>query len=141
MGCLSCLWAHLNCGGLVQHLFRVWELFSSDIRTASHILLLSDYDGTLSPIASRPEEAILPPEVREQLYALTKKPAFRVGIISGRSLSEVKALVGIEGIYYAGNHGLEMEGPGLKFINPAAKATQAKLKDLAKQFSAKRKSS
>jgi len=79
----------------------------------------------------------LPPEVREKLLALTKNPIFSVGIISGRSLSEVKALVGIEGIYYAGNHGLEIEGPGFKFINPAAKATQTEIKDLARQFLAK----
>ena len=121
----------------MQHLFQSWESFSSDIRVASHILLLSDYDGTLTPIVSRPDEAVLPLEVRETLCALAKKPTFSVGIISGRSLSEVKALVGIQGIYYAGNHGLEIEGPGLKFINPAAKAAQTEIKDLARQFSAK----
>jgi len=121
----------------VQHLFRSWESFSSDIRVASHILLLSDYDGTLTPIVNRPDEAVLPPEVREKLRALAKKPTFSVGVISGRSLLEVKVLVGIKGIYYAGNHGLEIEGPGLKLINPVAKATQAEIKDLAKQFSAK----
>ena len=121
----------------MQHLFRAWESFSSDIRAASHILLLSDYDGTLTPIVGRPDEAILPSEVREKLCALAKKPAFRVGIISGRSLSEIKVMVGIEGIYYAGNHGLEIEGPGLKFINPGAKAAQTEIKELTRQFSAK----
>jgi trehalose-phosphatase len=79
----------------------------------------------------------LSPEVRGKLDSLAKKPTFSVGIISGRSLSEVKALVRIEGIYYAGNHGFEIEGPGLKFINPAAKAAQATIKDLAQRFSAK----
>ena len=88
----------------MQHLFQSWGAFASDIRGTSHILLLSDYDGTLTPIVSRPEEAILSPEVREKLRALTEKPVFSVGIISGRSLSEVKSLVEIEGIYYAGNH-------------------------------------
>ena len=121
----------------MQHLFQSWESFSSDIRAASHILLLSDYDGTLTPIVSRPEEAILSPAVRKKLRTLTKKPAFSVGIISGRRLSEVKALVEVEGIYYAGNHGLEIEGPGIKFINPAAKAAQTQMKNLARQFSAK----
>ena len=120
----------------MQHLFQSWESFSSDVIVASHLLLLSDYDGTLTPIVSRPEEAILSPEVREKLHALNKKPAFSVGIISGRSLPEVKSLVGIEGIYYAGNHGLEIEGPGLKFIQPAAKAAQPKIQDLLRQLSA-----
>jgi trehalose-phosphatase len=121
----------------VQHLFQSWESFSADIGAASHVLLLSDYDGTLTPIVSRPDEAILSPEVREKLHALAEKSTFSVGIISGRSLSEVEALVGIEGIYYAGNHGLEIEGPALKFINPAAEATRTIIKDLARRFSAK----
>jgi trehalose-phosphatase len=99
--------------------------------------LLSDYDGTLTPIVSRPDEAILPPEVKDRLITLVEKPFFSVGIISGRSLSEVRTLVSIEGIYYAGNHGLEIEGPGLRFINPEAKAARVALKDVARQLSAK----
>ena len=121
----------------MQHLFQSWESLSSDIRAASHTLFLSDYDGTLTPIVSRPDEAILSAEVKEKLRVLAQKPIFSVGIISGRSLSEIKTMVGIEGIYYAGNHGLEIEGPGLKFTNPAAELAQAEIKNLIKQFSAK----
>jgi len=99
-------------------------------------LLLSDYDGTLTPIVSRPEEAILSPEVKEKLCALTQKPTSSVGIISGRSLSELKSMVAIEGIYYAGNHGLEIEGPGIKFVSQPAELAQATIKDLAQQLSA-----
>ena len=121
----------------MQYLFGSWESFSSDIGVASHILLLSDYDGTLTPIVGRPDEATLSPEVREKLCALAQKSTFSVGIISGRSLSEVKAMVGIEGIYYAGNHGLEIDGPGLKFVSPAAKAAQAEIKYIVGQLSAK----
>lgn len=119
----------------MKHLFQSWELFLFDVEAAAHILLLSDYDGTLTPIVSRPEEAILSPEVREVLHALALEPAFNVGIVSGRPLSEVKALVGVEGIYYAGNHGFEIEGPGLNFIHPAAETARVELKDLAHQFS------
>jgi len=121
----------------MQHLFQAWDTFSSVIRGASHILLLSDYDGTLTPIASRPDEAVLPPEVRRNLRALARKPVFRVGIISGRPLSEVEALVRIDGIYYGGNHGLEIEGPGLKFVNPEAAASEGEIKEMARQFSTK----
>jgi len=107
----------------------------ADIRAATHVLLLSDYDGTLTPIVNRPEEAVLSPEVAAKLRNLAEKPAFSVGIISGRSLSEVKALVGIEGIYYAGNHGLEIEGPGLKFNHPDAQAARSGIKELVRQLS------
>lgn len=121
----------------MQYLFRSWESFSADIRAASHILLLSDYDGTLTPIVSRPDEAVLSPEARDKLRALAAKPTFSVGIISGRSLSEVKSLVGVEEIYYAGNHGLEIEGPGFKFIHSTAKAAQPKIQALLRQLSTK----
>lgn len=121
----------------MQHLFRSWESFSSDIRAVSHILLLSDYDGTLTPIVSRPDEAILSTEVREKLHALAEKPSFSIGIISGRSLSEIKTMVGIEGIYYAGNHGFEIEGPGLRFVSPVARAAQTVIQDLVRQLSIK----
>jgi len=121
----------------MQHLFQTWESFSSDIRGASHILLLSDYDGTLTPIVSRPEETVFSPEVREKLRTLAIKPFFSVGIISGRSLSEVRTLAGIEGIYYAGNHGLEIEGPGISYINPEARTARTEMKELARQLAEK----
>lgn len=72
MGRLDYLQYNVNRGDLVQHLFQSWESFSSDIKGASHILLLSDYDGTLTPIVSRLEEAILPTTVREKLRTLAK---------------------------------------------------------------------
>ncbi len=121
----------------MQHLFQSWESFSLDIRTASHILLLFDYDGTLTPIVSRPDEAILSPETRELLVKLTARPACSIGIISGRSLSDIKTMAAIEGIHYAGNHGLEIEGPDIKFTNPAAKTSQSEIKELASQLSAR----
>jgi trehalose-phosphatase len=121
----------------MQHLFQSWETFSSDIRATSHVLLLLDYDGTLTPIVSRPEQALLSSDNRGKLSALAKKSAFSLGIISGRPLPELKTMVGIAGIYYAGNHGLEIEGPGLKLINPMAQAAKAEMKDLAGQFSAR----
>ena len=119
----------------MQHLFSSWDSFLSDIRTASHTILLSDYDGTLTPIVSRPDEAILSPEVREMLTNLAKKPSLSIGIISGRSLSEIKKMVEIDGIYYAGNHGLEIEGPGINFVNPSALAARNEIRELARQLS------
>jgi len=118
----------------VQHLFQSWESFSAGIRAASHVLFLSDYDGTLTPIVGRPDQAVLLPDTREKLRALAEKPAFSVGIISGRSLAELKSMVGIGGIYYGGNHGLEIEGPGLNYTNPAAEAAGEMVRELTRQL-------
>ncbi|MFC1970356.1 trehalose-phosphatase [Chloroflexota bacterium] len=118
----------------MQHLFQSWQALSAEIMAASHLLLLSDYDGTLTPIVGRPVDAILSPQVRAQLITLAQKPTVSAGVISGRSLSELKSMVAIAGIYYAGNHGLEIEGPGLSFVSAAAEAAQATIKTLAWQL-------
>jgi trehalose 6-phosphate phosphatase len=73
--------------------------------------ILTDVDGTLAPIVERPEQATLDPRT----IVLIKRLADRyglVGCISGRRAEEAKRLVRIDGIGYAGNHGLEMLVPG-----------------------------
>jgi trehalose 6-phosphate phosphatase len=73
--------------------------------------VLTDIDGTLAPIVERPEEAAVPDETRAVLAELSGRFAI-VGCISGRRASEARQLVGVEGIAYAGNHGLELLFPG-----------------------------
>jgi trehalose 6-phosphate phosphatase len=73
--------------------------------------ILTDVDGTLAPIAERAEEAAVPAAAREALAALSKRYAL-VGCISGRQATEARRLVGLDGIAYAGNHGLELLLPG-----------------------------
>jgi trehalose 6-phosphate phosphatase len=90
------------------------------IGTAGHLLFLSDFDGTLAPIVERPELACLPEDSRLLLKRLSALPDVTVGIISGRALADVKNKVNIDGLVYAGNHGFEIEGPGLNFVNPIA---------------------
>ncbi|MCK4414767.1 MAG: trehalose-phosphatase [Candidatus Eisenbacteria sp.] len=64
-----------------------------------------DFDGTLAPIVSRPEDACLPAESREQLRRLAEHVP--VGILSGRELADVRRRVGLETLQYAGSHGFE----------------------------------
>jgi trehalose-phosphatase len=90
------------------------------LRDARHILLLTDYDGTLTPIVERPESANLPESTRLLFEALARHYEFTVGVISGRSLEDLKEKVSIRDIIYAGNHGMEIEGPGISFVNPMA---------------------
>jgi alpha,alpha-trehalase len=78
------------------------------------IALFLDYDGTLTPIVERPEQADLSPEMR----AILKKLAGRctLAIVSGRGLKDVQGRVALEGLYYAGSHGFEIDGPGQERI-------------------------
>ena len=73
--------------------------------------VLTDVDGTLAPIVERPEQAAVPRRASELLEALSERFGL-VGCISGRQALEARRLVGVEGIAYAGNHGLELLLPG-----------------------------
>jgi trehalose 6-phosphate phosphatase len=73
--------------------------------------ILTDVDGTLAPIVERPEQAAVPVEASQLLAALNERFGL-VGCISGRQALEARRLVGIEGLAYAGNHGLELLLPG-----------------------------
>jgi trehalose 6-phosphate phosphatase len=73
--------------------------------------ILTDVDGTLAPIVERPEQAAVPGRARELLATLSLRFGL-VGCVSGRRALEARRLVGVDGIAYAGNHGLELLLPG-----------------------------
>ncbi len=104
----------------MQHLWVAWQEIAETVGRAEHILLLSDFDGTLSPIVADPDSAALPAETRQRLQDLACRPRITAVVISGRALSDVKARVGIPGMTYAGNHGLEIEGSHIRFVHPLA---------------------
>ncbi|KAH8339391.1 hypothetical protein KR074_004033 [Drosophila pseudoananassae] len=97
------------------------------------LALLLDYDGTLAPIAPHPDLATLSPEIKNVLYKLSNHSDVYVAVISGRNVDNVKKMVGIEGITYAGNHGLEILHPdGSKFVHPMPIEYEKKVSDLLK---------
>ncbi|EAR22252.1 trehalose-phosphatase [Nitrococcus mobilis] len=71
------------------------------------LLMLLDYDGTLTPIVERPELAVLAPETRAILCDLVS--VMPVAIVSGREVHVLRELVDVPGLVYVGNHGFEME--------------------------------
>ena len=75
-----------------------------------------DFDGTLSPIARTPDSAALPGSTKKIIAELSRSRKCKLAVISGRKLSDIKAVVGINKIIYAGNHGMEIEGNGVKRI-------------------------
>jgi len=76
-------------------------------------VLFLDYDGTLTPIVDRPEDAKLAARTRSVLLQAARNPALDVVIVSGRSLADVRKRVGVPGITYVGDHGFEIDGPGV----------------------------
>ena len=118
----------------MEHLFSVWPEMAERVRGAGQVLLLTDFDGTLSPIAGRPEEAVLPEDTRQALRAVAASLRAGVAVVSGRSLGDIKKKVGLQGITYAGNHGIEIEGPCLKFVYPPARTLKPVIRRLSRDL-------
>jgi trehalose 6-phosphate phosphatase len=115
---------------LFDHLSDV----ASSVAGASHVFLLFDFDGTLAPIVEEPSMASMPPETRQSLVSLAQRRRFSLAIVSGRSLSDLQRRVGLEGLTYAGNHGLAICGPGIDFVEPTAAGLKEMLQEISQDL-------
>jgi len=104
------------------------------IRVASRVALFLDFDGTLAPLVADPAGARLDEPVRQALAAIARGGRAVVTIVSGRALDHLRERVGLPDLIYAGNHGLEIEGRGLSFIEPAAAAARAELRAVTRRL-------
>jgi len=91
---------------------------SARLAAAPKLLVTLDFDGTLSALAQTPSQARLEPRFREALRALAAAPGVSVFILSGRTLKDVRGLAGLRNLYYGGNHGIEINGPGSPGATP-----------------------
>jgi trehalose 6-phosphate phosphatase len=118
----------------VEHVFSAWHEVVARLQSAGSILLLCDFDGTLTPIVARPELAYLSEETKKALQSVAARERYTVGLISGRALNDLKDRVGLQGIVYAGNYGMELETPWLKLVYPAAGQSQPLMHALCRQL-------
>ena len=70
--------------------------------------ILLDVDGTLAPIVARPQDASVPEETRDELRRLAERYGL-VACVSGRTGDDAARIVGVEGLRYVGEHGLELD--------------------------------
>jgi len=86
---------------------------------AKRLAVFLDYDGTLTPIVDRPEDAVMGEQMRATVARLAT--GCMVAVVSGRDLPDVRERVGIASLVYAGSHGFDIAGPaGLQQILPQA---------------------
>lgn len=85
------------------------EAFDEMVPLDTELAVFLDYDGTLTPIVDRPEDATLPEEVRSILRRLARTTP--VVLVSGREREELSRLVGIDELGSAGSHGFDIRGP------------------------------
>ncbi|OPY92092.1 MAG: Trehalose-phosphate phosphatase [Syntrophaceae bacterium PtaU1.Bin231] len=117
----------------VPHLLEAWEELETDL-ARRFLYLFLDYDGTLSPIVRDPGKAVLSLCMKKRLARLSADGRCRIAIISGRSLADVRNRVGIAGIVYGGNHGLEVEGPDTAFRYPVPEASLRALDEVRERL-------
>jgi len=68
-----------------------------------------DYDGTLTPIVERPEDAVLAPEMRERISSLADRGL--VAVVSGRDVGFVVEQVALDSVLFLGSHGFDVVVP------------------------------
>src|SRR5512140_2923740 len=74
-----------------------------------HPAVFLDYDGTLSPIVDRPEDAVISQSMREAVRALARRCT--VCVVSGRDRPVVQELMGVDDLVVAGSHGFDIWSP------------------------------
>ncbi len=96
-------------------------------REAGRFVLLLDFDGTLAPIVRHADMAALPERTRVVLDRLGQTPGLEMAVVSGRGMADVREKVGIGSVAYAGNHGMEIEGPDISRRHEEAEAARPEL--------------
>ncbi|MBN1385044.1 MAG: trehalose-phosphatase [Elusimicrobia bacterium] len=92
----------------MKYFFNEWKTIQKKLNNTKKLLVFFDYDGTLTPIVSRPELAKLSLETKKLLTKVSESKKVVLAIVSGRPLKEVKKFIKIKNIIYAGNHGFEI---------------------------------
>ncbi|MGC1685946.1 MAG: trehalose-phosphatase [Candidatus Acidiferrales bacterium] len=110
--------------GNPRPLFAAWDEIEAALCEATSLVVMSDFDGTLTPIRSQPELVRLSAHVRVALAQLVAKDVL-VGVVSGRSLPDVRKRVGLDRICYVGCHGYSFQttnGHPVTLMNRAEEA-------------------
>src|SRR2546423_14335624 len=68
-----------------------------------------DYDGTLTPIRDRPQDAVISDSMREAVRRLAQRVP--VVVVSGRDCKVLQELMGLDNLIVAGDHGFDIWSP------------------------------
>lgn len=108
-----------------------------EVLARAPLLLFLDVDGTLAPIASRPEEAVVPAETKRAVTAVAALDDTRVALVSGRSASDARRMVAATHVWAVGNHGSEAVGPdGEEIVDDRVAPYEAVLAQAARRLEA-----
>lgn len=106
-----------------RSLWSSWNSIVKQLRAARRIAVFTDFDGTLTRLRRRPEDAVLSPPARRALLTLRRKKVL-CGIVSGRSLPDLRSRAKVAGIWHVGSHGASFRAPDNRefhLLNPKQK--------------------
>lgn len=117
----------------MDYLYKNLQRLEAQIKDRPLFIFL-DFDGTLAPVASSPDKAALPQRTSRALKKLSAVGNCKIAVISGRAMRDIKKKIGLHEIIYAGNHGLEIEGPRIKFTKLVSARYKSILKHLKEEL-------
>jgi trehalose-phosphatase len=95
-----------------------------------------DFDGTLVGIRRDPGKVALGADTREAIAGISSRKNDRIAVVSGRPLAYIRRQIALEKVVCAGNHGLEIRGPGVDFLHPEAAEARAALLRVKEEWAA-----
>jgi trehalose 6-phosphate phosphatase len=99
---------------MAKHIGDLPHALEDGDRLARHLAgktpaVFLDYDGTLTPIVDRPEDALISESMREAVRGLAGRCP--VCVVSGRDRRVVQDLMGVHDLIVAGSHGFDIWSP------------------------------
>lgn len=93
---------------MLRHLFSPAGLVCIQRLATQRSVLIFDFDGTLAPIVSHPNDAKIPAQTAQ--YLMTMSRSWPIAVVTGRSVEDVRKKLGFTPDFLFGNHGAERSG-------------------------------
>ncbi|MEJ7811010.1 MAG: trehalose-phosphatase [Gemmatimonadaceae bacterium] len=99
------------------------------------LVVMLDVDGTLAPIAPRPDVAEVPTETRRAVAALAARDRVRIALVSGRAAADARRMVSVANAWVIGNHGYETVSPeGESLVDPQVASYRSVISQAARRL-------
>jgi trehalose 6-phosphate phosphatase len=115
----------------MKYLFDDRDRIVQEVTSRTRRAFFLDYDGTLTPIVEDPKRASLSSKYRKVIDSLLRNEKNFVCIISGRAIEQLEGFIRLKGLVLAGNHGMEIAGPDILYVNDGALRAKALLTEIA----------
>jgi trehalose-phosphatase len=122
---------------MCRNVFEAISEIGGRISAAHYRLVFLDLDGSFLPPVVDPGFNSMWERFKRVLTSLVDRRETSVAVMSGLDRSELHKRIGVAGMNYLGNHGLEISGPGHIFVEPSASEKTSLLAELGTRLAEK----